>query len=127
MCLPYPHETCVAWSTVTGAGLILTIFPVLVGNLLFQRDTVDEEELKGGLVLYGGAFVCYVAAIAETYLGVLPAPLAGLVPTALVGGFVEGIGQLLALVAGPLSLMYLALGLGGLSAGITHLLVDEHV
>jgi hypothetical protein len=127
MCIPYPHEACIAWSTVSSIGVLVTVLPLLMLQVLRGGDDVDQEELASGLVIYGGTWLAYVVAIAETYLGVVPAPLDGLLPTSLIAGFVEGFGYLVALVMGPMALMYLVLGLGGLASGITHLLLEEHV
>lgn len=123
MCVPYPHPECIQLSGLSVGGLVALLGTYVAVNAVVS-DPVEFDEGGRGFAVFTGLFMVGVVAagVVGTTTDALP-PVVGETVTL----FTEGLGYYLVLAYGPITVAFLALGLGSVSVAITHLLLEKYV
>lgn len=117
VCLPYPHTACqsVAVPFLIAGLAVLGVFSL---SRAFKSDFETDTT-----IVFGAAFIFSSAFVAlSLYTTVIPTPLRQVMASSL-GAF----GYYIALLGGPPTIAALILGIGSITVGITHLIVENHV
>lgn len=130
MCLPYPHESCARIAGYSELGAILFLCAVYVLYSSTNRETMNDEDQRMSayvllhLVPAGGLSAIVIG---EILFDVIPEEIITHLPVIPLFELAQGIGYYSTLIIGPLTFLYVAFGIGGISTAVTHLLIEEYV
>lgn len=123
MCLPYPHQECIALTGLSTSGLLFLLGIYTTGNaFISDPKEFDEGERGMGVIVGLTAIAVAVVVVIGTYTSAFPQQV-----TQLLTRLVEGLGYYLVLAYGPITAAVLTLGLGTISVAMTHLLLEDYV
>lgn len=123
MCVPYPHPECIELSGLSVGGLMVLLGLYVTGNaVLGDPAQFDEGERGFGLLIGVTMAAAPVVAVAGYYTDALPPAVTDLLTT-----LGEGLGYYVVLAYGPITVAFVALGLGSITVAITHLLLEQYV
>jgi hypothetical protein len=130
MCLPYPHESCARIAGYSELGAILFLCAVYALYSHTDRETMnDEDQRRSAYVLLHLVPVGGLSAvvIGEILFDVIPEEIVTHLPVMPLFELAQGFGYYTTLIIGPLTFLYVAFGIGGISTAVTHLLIEEYV